>query len=385
MNDLTIQPEYDYAIIGMGASGLHLAMAMSEDSFFQGKKILLLEEKQKNQNDRTWSFWEKGVGKWDNILTKKWSSFEVRSQDFNKIFDLGDYNYKMINSLHFYQYCLNFLSLHPNFTIKYEKTHLFDENERYVNLHTENNIYQAGHVFSSFSDMTQNMGNFPGLKQHFGGWFIKSSEPVFKNVQVQFMDFNVPQNNTTQFMYVLPLNDFEGLIEFTVFSPYEYVRSVYETFLLEYLKKQNITNYTILEKEFGSIPMTSYPFWKNNSKRKMLIGTAGGWTKPSTGYTFYFCQQQASRLCDFLKQNSDLTKYKVYNRFYWYDSILLKVLLKYNALGSEIFSSMFRKNKIKSILRFLSNETQIWEEVFIISRTKYRNLFFKAFIHSLLK
>ena len=32
--------------------------------------------------------------------------------------------------------------------------------------------------------------------------------------------------------------------------------------------------------------MTSFKFWKLNTSRVLNIGTAGGWTKASTGYTF---------------------------------------------------------------------------------------------------
>ncbi|MBK6364188.1 MAG: lycopene cyclase [Saprospiraceae bacterium] len=385
MNNHTISSQYDFAIIGMGASGFHLAMAMLEDPFFDSKKILLLDENLKNTNDRTWSFWEKGIGKWDNILSKQWAEFEIQSHDFHKIFDLGDYRYKMIKSLNFYEYCLLKLSQKSNFTIKYEGIKKIEEKVKCVYLHTVKSIFQASYVFSSLPDSTIIMGNHPSLQQHFGGWFIKVKEPVFRKAQVQFMNFNIPQNNSTQFMYVLPFNDHEALMEFTIFSKQVYKRNDYETFLKEFLNNSKIVDYTITEKEFGAIPMTTYPFWQKNTERKMLIGSAGGWTKPSTGYTFYFCQQQAERLTNFLKTNTNLSTFKIFNRFYWYDLILLKVLTKYNELGSEIFSSMFRKNKIKNILRFLSNESTIWEEISIISRTKHRSLFFKAFINSLLK
>ncbi|MFK7809417.1 MAG: lycopene cyclase family protein, partial [Saprospiraceae bacterium] len=53
---------YDYAIIGAGCAGIHLALAMMKDSFFADKQILVLEKEAKNTNDRTWCFWEEGDG-----------------------------------------------------------------------------------------------------------------------------------------------------------------------------------------------------------------------------------------------------------------------------------------------------------------------------------
>jgi len=55
--------KYDYIITGMGATGLMLAYQMTLDSFFDQKKILLIDKETKDQNDRTWCFWEKGNGK----------------------------------------------------------------------------------------------------------------------------------------------------------------------------------------------------------------------------------------------------------------------------------------------------------------------------------
>ena len=53
-----------------------------------------------------------------------------------------------------------------------------------------------------------------------------------------------------------------------------------------------LDNYTIVEEEFGVIPMTNtnFPFFKDGM---YYIGTAGGQTKASTGYTFRFIQKQA--------------------------------------------------------------------------------------------
>lgn len=47
---------FDYAIIGAGAAGLNLAMAMLNDPFFEDKRILIIEKEDKEINDKTWSF-----------------------------------------------------------------------------------------------------------------------------------------------------------------------------------------------------------------------------------------------------------------------------------------------------------------------------------------
>ena len=47
---------YDYAILGGGAAGLSLALALVRSPLKAGS-ILIVEKDAKNTNDRTWCFW----------------------------------------------------------------------------------------------------------------------------------------------------------------------------------------------------------------------------------------------------------------------------------------------------------------------------------------
>ena len=100
------------------------------------------------------------------------------------------------------------------------------------------------------------------------------------------MDFTVPQKGNTRFMYVLPTSKREALFEYTLFSKDLLEISEYENAIKDYLEEKNIANYEIVETEKGSIPMTSFKFQQFNTKNLLNMGTVGGWTKASTGYTF---------------------------------------------------------------------------------------------------
>lgn len=76
------------------------------------------------------------------------------------------------------------------------------------------------------------------------------------------------------------------LVEYTLFSKELLPEQEYEDEIKLYLNNLGISNYSVMKKEKGNIPMTVFPFWKYNEKRVLHIGTAGGWTKASTGYTF---------------------------------------------------------------------------------------------------
>ena len=140
---------------------------------------------------------------------------------------------------------------------------------------------------------------YPVLQQHFMGWFVKTKHNCFDDSVASFMDFNIPQKGNTRFMYVLPMDKKTALFEYTLFSKELLQQSEYENAIKDYLKEKKITDFEITEKEIGSIPMTSFKFEALNSKNILNIGTAGGWTKASTGYTFNNASKKTKSLISF--------------------------------------------------------------------------------------
>lgn len=112
--------------------------------------------------------------------------------------------------------------------------------------------------------------------------------------------------------------------------------------------------------------MTAYPFEKHNSQNVMFIGTAGGWTRGSTGYTFTNSVHKTAALIDFLKSNSSLNSFKIKDRFRWYDKLFLDVLYRHNEQGAALFTQMFQKNDISKIFKFLDGTSSVKEDIEII-------------------
>ena len=261
-----------------------------------------------------------------------------------------------------------------------------DKNE--VVVHTNTKKFVGKYVFSSIlkKDILKN-SSFPYLKQHFEGWFIKTEKPLFDENEPTLMDFSINQKNETRFIYILPFKSSEALIEFTLFSKSVLKKSEYEKVLKQYLTNKGINSYKILEKEQGIIPMTCYPFEKHNSERVLFIGTAGGWTKASSGYTFKNIINKTELLINFLKREKDLSKFNLRSRFNFYDLILIDVLYNYNHLGDKIFSSLFRNNNPNKVLNFLDEKTNLIDELKIMYSFPWsiKILFIKALFKSIFK
>ena len=359
---------YNYIIAGGGASGLLLAYRMAADPFFDDKKILIIDKEQKTTNDRTWCFWESPGGVFDDLLFKTWKKASFKSHLVSKTFSLHPFRYKMIRSKEFYDFIHEKIIRKPNITIIIDEILALEAIKDEVQVKTVKQIYHSYKAFTSIfnDDLLYKQHQYPVLQQHFMGWFVKTDTAVFDDTAVTFMDFTVPQQGNTRFMYVLPFSKTEALIEYTLFSEKLLPRESYENAIKAYLEAMKITTYTIVEKEKGSIPMTCYDFTRHNSKNILHIGTAGGWTKPSTGYTFLNSMRKTEEVVSFLKKDIPFTKFGKKTRFWYYDMLLLDVLYRRNDLGAGIFSAIFKRNAPQRIFKFLDERSTPLEDIKII-------------------
>ena len=377
---------YDYIIIGAGASGLLLADAMGSDPYFSTKKILVIDKDAKQTNDRTWCFWEKGTGQFDALLHKAWDTIHFEGKQISKRTKISPYRYKMIQGIDFYNHFLNRIKSYTNITFLQEEVLELKESETNVTVHTKTHQHSGNYVFSSLFNykMATEQLKYPVLQQHFLGWVVKTEKPVFDESQVTYMDFSIPQKGNTRFMYVLPYSQDTALIEYTLFSETLLDKKEYEEALKTYMRQTfNCNSFTILETEKGSIPMTCYDFREHHTKRIRYIGTAGGWAKPSTGYTLMSTTKKVPKLISLIKKGRPLQPLKLKNKFWYYDLLFLDVLHTDNARGHEIFESLFTDRSPQSVFKFLDEETTIWEDFTYINSCP-KAPFLKAFFNRLL-
>ncbi|WP_310554685.1 lycopene cyclase family protein [Flavobacterium sp.] len=356
---------YHYIFAGAGLSSLMTVYEMMISEKFANKTILLIDIDAKKTNDRTWCFWEKEKGQFDAIVSKKWDNAIFANQKFSRDLDFNPYQYKMIRGFDFYNLVFDLIKKQNNITFVNEKIIRFNDNENQVVVISENQNYTCDTLFNSIynPEIVKSQTKYPLLSQHFIGWFVKTKEAVFNPEQATFMDFSIEQKGNTRFMYVLPTSTTEALLEPTLFSHDLLKKEEYEAEILLYLKKLSVSDFEITEKEQGNIPMTCYPFWKHNTKNTINIGSAGGWTKASTGFTFKHTTKKAKKLVAFLQKDTDFRKFQKKDKFWFYDLLFLDVLDKNNELGSTVFSALFKNGNPNLVLKFLDHETSYWEDL----------------------
>jgi lycopene beta-cyclase len=291
----------------------------------------------------------------------------------------------MLRSKAFYNEIYQKMESHKQLTLLKAEVLNIKENQSTTRVKTDKGTFESEKVFNSIFNpkALYEQKKYPVLNQHFIGWFIKTNTPTFDPEKVLFMDFDIPQEDQTRFLYLLPTDEKHALVEYTLFSEGLLQKEEYEKGIMDYLNAQGISAFEIEEKEQGNIPMSCFPFEQFNTPSLLNIGTAGGWTKASTGFTFKNTERKINRLVSFLKTEKNLNQFQTKNRFRFYDLLFLDVLLKYNEQGSKLFERMFAKNNPVTIFRFLDEKTTFLEDLKILSSFSLQQI--RWFLSALVK
>ena len=356
---------FDFIIAGSGCAGLSLLYRLLKEPKLKTKKIAVIDKVIKKDNDRTWCYWEKEKGLFDAINFHEWNTLKFISDHFETQFEMKEYTYKMIRGIDFYEHIISYASQFENVTFITDEIKSITDLDQSVEVSCLKDNYKCNYVFNSTPIFYPKMETSNTLLQHFMGWKIKAKASSFNPEVGTLMDFSVHQNHGTTFMYVLPTDTHSALVEYTLFTESTLNEEDYKKELREYIKETlGIQDYSIEEEEYGIIPMTQAKFEKHHGNNIIHIGTAGGYTKASSGYTFQFIQNHLIQLVDHLKSG----KSPVINptirqkKFDWYDQTLLEVLISGRMKGKDVFTKMFKKVAPEKIMGFLANESTFMDE-----------------------
>lgn len=382
--------EYDYIITGGGCAGLSLAVRLQRSARLREKKILILDRERKTRNDRTWCFWERQPDLFEPVVHSRWQQLFFYGKKFSQQLDIAPYSYKMIRGIDFYSFCYQELESNPNITFAYGELQRIINHPGSVSVLAGGQTFHGKYVFTSIHtiqlDNPELEPKHHYLMQHFKGWFVRTEQPFFNHASATLMDFRVSQQHGTTFMYVLPLSEREALMEYTLFTQRLLPRDAYTEALRDYAANWlKLDNFQVLEEEFGIIPMTDYAFHAPDG-RIIPIGTAGGQTKASSGYTFRYIQKHTAAIVRQLeiKGTPLLSVPFTHKRFALYDATLLRILATNKLKGDDVFTRLFERGDPQRVLKFLDNETNIFEEMNVMWRLPQLP-FAKAALQEILK
>jgi lycopene beta-cyclase len=374
--------EYDIVMAGGGMAGLSLAYTLVTGAF-SDRSILLVDPETKGENDRTWCYWTDRPEPFDSIVSHSWSCLKFASHEWTADIDLGAYRYAMIRGADFYEKVLDVLEAHP--TVDFERGRVLDirNGTEHADVVTDSRTVRARWVFDSRFDPEEyekRSGPHHYLKQHFVGWTIETDAPVFDPEVATLFDFRTPQHNEMRFVYVLPFSNRRALVEYTLFSAEllrdeEYVEAI-EAYLRDVL---NVSEYRVVDRERGVIPMTDEPLARREGERTLAIGTRGGRVKASTGYAFRRTQRDTTAIVRSLEEHGH--PFALPEPPAWFralDTMLLQVMYRRGELSEKTFTMLFRKNPISRLFRFLDEEASIPETLTVMTTVPI-GTFLKAF------
>lgn len=370
--------QYDIIVCGGGMAGLSLVYRALKEGVWNNEKILVIEKNSKDQNDRTWCFWQKEEDRtaFEEIIFRRWSNLLFFSNNGKEIkLDTGSYGYTMIRSIDFYKHVLSFLENHDQVRFINEEVKSVASKVGKAEVMTATATYSAKYVFNSIYIKPSLKRHDQYFLQHFKGITIQTDEFEGDPSQINFMDFRTSQENGATFFYTLPFSQTEIFTEYTIFSKKLLTQEQYDAGIKKYISDiLKIKNYKIIEEEFGVIPMTDYAF-QRRSGNVINIGSAGGDTRASTGYTFLNSQKTISKIIrsfaennhPFFKDEQISQKHKVL------DATFLNVFDLGRYPGDEIFTDLFKNVKAKTIFKFLDSESSVLDDLKIMAslRAKY--------------
>ncbi|MEU9647432.1 lycopene cyclase family protein [Streptomyces sp. NPDC048110] len=368
----------DAIVVGGGAAGLCLAHRLTET---RTATLTLIEPPDGTLRPaaRTWCYWNAGDDGLEEAVSASWSVLRVHGADGRPVIvEPAAFTYRMVRSGDFERLVHDRLTRSDGGRVLRATA----ESVRSVRGGAEvrctlpggwSLTLRARRVFDS-----RPLPALPPartrLVQHFRGWFVRTDTGRFDPAIADLMDFRVPQPaHGLAFGYVLPLAPDRALVEYTEFSRNTLTIEEYESALDHYCRDiLGLRTFTVERTEQGAIPMTDAHFPRRAGTAVFRIGTAGGATRPATGYTFAAAQRQSRAIAAALRDGRGTVPAPHGRRARAMDAILLRALDSGRIDGPDFFTNLFRRVPAERLLRFLDGGTSLREEWGIGLRTPVR-------------
>ncbi|MFG2057491.1 lycopene cyclase family protein [Micromonospora sp. NPDC048930] len=361
--------DVDLALVG-GGGAASLVLAALDRHDVTGLRIAVVDPVRRRGQDRTWAFWGTPGTGLDPLLSASWSRVDVVTPAGRRVLSLDPLRYAMLRSGPVYDRAAAAERRLGAVRIAAPAGALRDDGHR-VTVHDPDGrpLVRAGWVLDSRPRPPRRPGRTNWL-QHFRGWWLAAERPTFDPERAVLMDFRTPQPaRGVSFGYVLPVSDRYALVEYTEFSPAPLADGAYDAALRGYTALLGLepSGLRVREVEHGVIPMTDGPFVPRPSPRVVRLGTAGGATRPATGFTFSAMLRQADQVARAIAAGRPPVPAPAYPRRHrWLDAVALRALDRGHVDGVDFFTRLFDRNPAERVLRFLDGATTPAEELAVM-------------------
>lgn len=357
---------YDFIFAGGGLSSTMLLYFFLQGSF-SSKKFLLIDKNLPKRPYRQWSYWVKGDTPFDQIVTKKWSMFDVYFKNKHIDLPLQNYSLSLLESAKYYAFVNNIFKKSPNVECVKENVINIDSRNVKPLVYSDKHSYSADYVFDSISykdlNATHNL-YMQGVEAS-----VVSQADAFNPNVLTFMDFRNAPANELVFFYVLPITKRHAFID--VAHTTIDTKLDYEKLLNEYIRKNFQTGkFSLHQKSFEKIPLGNNIPQRRVGKRVFKIGAAGGLIKPTTSYGFSNILKDSRAIVNSFSFKTGVGEYYVPSRISRViDSVMLELMQRDSAAVRKMCSELIYGLKSgDSLLAYLSDELSLLESLKLITR-----------------
>ena len=345
---------YDLIIIGAGLSSLmFLNQYLKKTS---GQDILLLEQKNIINSDQTFCAWEgpglPNISKDFQLKPKKiWNKIVLNNLNDEIKRDIEPYSYVCFDGKETLETLLSTCKERIT-VIKNEKVLLLSYEDNVHNVPTENGVHYGMLIVDSRNNIKKHEIKSSLVQQAFVGNEIELTHDRFNSDEITLMSFS-QREDEIEFVYILPFSKKRALIETTVFSASPKLTDI-EGRHQKFLKKYE--PYKKIRQEKAIIPMAVF---SPDEERKILkIGISAGMIRASSGYSMRRIANWSTKLGPPQLNENSVSSFRYYSSklLNWLDKILLNVIIKYPNKGPFLFMMLFKRAKMPSLIRFLSDK-----------------------------
>lgn len=364
---IPMRTHYQYIIVGAGCAGLQLAGALVREKNLPLESLLIVDASPTHE-EKTWCFWSAKNHPFEHLVKKSWQNIAFSAPGVSVKENLQSMQYQYISSVDFYQDQLGSLQQDSRVDFLFEPVLTIANNAGVNQITTSSAQIAATYIF--YTHPSYPVPAKPTIWQHFLGWEIETAEDIFDVDTATMMDFSLSDARLPVFFhYILPFSARRALVECTFFSGDVFEQEVYEQLLTQYIAKYIQVPFTLVSKEVGKIPMQLAPEKSIPLSTNIIpIGTAAGCIKASTGYSFTRVMQHTQSIIGWLKKENDMRYPVSSKRFLFYDRLFLALIQHYPQQMPGIFASLFKNNRVLTILQFLDEKTHLFQEAIIFSR-----------------
>jgi lycopene beta-cyclase len=371
MNELSRgRYDADLIIAGAGCAGLSALWHVLHSSK-RNQRIVVIDRDFDPVDDRTWSFWGAPSTPFAHLADRSWTQLQVRFPGWQSTQQLqgprgsagtSGRAYLRVRRRDYDRAILDEAHQRPNVRfVAQDILGLRDDPDAGVVELPEGDL-RAPVVFQSARLSPEGVAapvRHP-LRQHFGGWEVRTERPVFDPEVATLMDFDTQQHGGTSFFYVLAEQPDRALIEHTMFSLEPRTDAFHDHQIRARLDALGAGEVTIERREYGAIPMEDRALTERWGAHIWNLGTVGGMTKPTTGYTFQRIHAQTRHLVTGWAAGRELQPLRRGPaRFELADRALLNILHHHPERGRPIFERLFRTSSIDDVLTFLDEKSTL--------------------------